>query len=448
MKVTVVANFDVVPQTRTITFQSTGTWYSFVGNGTGTGLNGGEGASAVISSATQSITLQPGEYHVYTDRQVHIPKCTVKASSTAGTIKCNGGTTTVTVTAEGGVAPYTGTGTFTVSAGDYIFVVADANGCTDTTRGTIGEPAVLTAASTVGTISCNGGTTTVTVSAAGGTAPYTGAGTFTKGAGTYTFTVTDKNGCTATTMATISQPPALTASVDDVYAVNPGGNANTIYLGYGPSSLTFTAAAGGGTPVYQYTWKEPAVSNSTKLSTTASLTVNPAIAGSYTYKFTVTDSKGCSKDVLKTVTVADIRCGSNKVTVCSNGQSKCVVTNNVAGLLKNGAYLGSCAGASLQRSAAITAASTPEAIEQGSSIKAFPNPSTGIFVLQLKNIRADKAQLTVMDMKGMVMSTRIVEGLAKIQYVSFDLSHLASGMYIIKLVTDKGVQTTPVVIAR
>lgn len=447
MKVTVVANFDVVPQTRTITFQSTGTWYSFVSDGTGTGLNGGEGASATISTTTQSITLQPGEYHVYTDRQVHIPKCTVKAASTAGAIQCNGGTTTVIVTATGGVAPYTGTGTFAVSAGAYSFVVADANGCTDTTTGVINEPPVLTASSTAGTISCYGGTTTVTVTGSGGTAPYSGTGNFTKGAGSYTFTVTDKNGCTASTSVSLTQPTALTVSVGDVYAVNPGGNANTIYLGYGPSSLALIAAVSGGTPPYQYTWKEPAVSNSTKLSTTASVTVSPSIVGTHTYKFTVTDSKGCSKDVSATVSVIDVRCSNNKVTVCTKGQSKCVAVNTVAGLLSSGSYLGSCAGTQ-QIAASAAGTSSMKQATQGSAIKVYPNPSAGLFTLRLKNIQADQAQVTVMDMKGVVMSTRTVAGLQKVQSIPFDLSRLAAGMYMIKLVTKEGVQTTPVIIAR
>jgi hypothetical protein len=73
LKVTVVANFDVVPQTRTINFQSTGTWYSYLGNGTGSGLNGPTGATANLGSTSQNITLQPGEYHVYLDRQVVLP---------------------------------------------------------------------------------------------------------------------------------------------------------------------------------------------------------------------------------------------------------------------------------------------------------------------------------------------------------------------------------------
>ncbi|MCW3107749.1 MAG: type sorting protein, partial [Segetibacter sp.] len=73
LKVTVVANFDVVAQTRPVTFQSTGTWYNFLSNGTGSGLNGATGTNVDISPAVQSITLQPGEYHVYLDRQVTLP---------------------------------------------------------------------------------------------------------------------------------------------------------------------------------------------------------------------------------------------------------------------------------------------------------------------------------------------------------------------------------------
>ncbi len=73
MKITVVANFDVTAQTRTVSFQSTGAWHSFLSNGTGSGLNGAEGSSINIASVNQSITLQPGEYHVYADRQVILP---------------------------------------------------------------------------------------------------------------------------------------------------------------------------------------------------------------------------------------------------------------------------------------------------------------------------------------------------------------------------------------
>jgi hypothetical protein len=65
MKVTVIANLDVVQQTRSINFQTTGNWYNYLGNGFGTGINGSSGSTFNISAATQNITLAPGEYHVY-----------------------------------------------------------------------------------------------------------------------------------------------------------------------------------------------------------------------------------------------------------------------------------------------------------------------------------------------------------------------------------------------
>ncbi|WP_114940192.1 alpha-amylase family glycosyl hydrolase [Mucilaginibacter endophyticus] len=52
--VEVVGNFDVMPQSASISFPSTGTWYD---NITKTSIN--------VTSLPYSMTLQPGEYHVY-----------------------------------------------------------------------------------------------------------------------------------------------------------------------------------------------------------------------------------------------------------------------------------------------------------------------------------------------------------------------------------------------
>ncbi|NNV53905.1 T9SS type A sorting domain-containing protein [Limnovirga soli] len=49
-------------------------------------------------------------------------------------ILCKGGTTTITVTASGGVLPYTGVGVFTGNAGTNNFTVTDSNGCTATNK--------------------------------------------------------------------------------------------------------------------------------------------------------------------------------------------------------------------------------------------------------------------------------------------------------------------------
>src|SRR5262249_13834523 len=84
--------------------------------------------------------------------------------------------------------------------------------CTSTVSATVTQPTQLVASESHTPILCFGGSSTVTISASGGTAPYSGTGTFSRTAGTYTFTVTDGNGCSSTVSASISQPTQLVAS--------------------------------------------------------------------------------------------------------------------------------------------------------------------------------------------------------------------------------------------
>jgi hypothetical protein len=55
----VIGNFDVTSQTGSFTFPSGGTWYDY--------LNGN---TITATGATQNITLQPGEFHVYLNRNL------------------------------------------------------------------------------------------------------------------------------------------------------------------------------------------------------------------------------------------------------------------------------------------------------------------------------------------------------------------------------------------
>ena len=108
------------------------------------------------------------------------------------------------------------TSTFSVTA-------TDANGCTASTSATVTEPTALTATTSVTNVLCNGGNGTVEVSANGGTAPYTGTGSYTVAAGTYNYTVTDANGCTTTTSVTVTEPTALTATTNHTNVSCNGG---------------------------------------------------------------------------------------------------------------------------------------------------------------------------------------------------------------------------------
>ncbi|MBK7852806.1 MAG: metallophosphoesterase [Bacteroidetes bacterium] len=119
-------------------------------------------------------------------------------------------------------------------------------------------------------ISCFGGSSSVTISAQGGTAPYNGTGVFSQTAGTTTYTVTDATGCTASIVVTLLQPSALSIyySVDSVTSI-------------GGSDGGINVIVSGGTPVYEYVW-----SNS---STSQNLTDVPV----GTYSLTLTDANGC-----------------------------------------------------------------------------------------------------------------------------------------------------------
>ena len=257
--------------TKSILVNSTGT-YTY----TATGANG-----CTSTSAPVNFTVNPEPI----------------ASVTSGTIQCNGGTTTVDVLGQNGTAPYTGEGTFTVSAGVYSYIVTDANGCDDTASVTINQPPVLTAAATPGIIACNGGTTSIDVTASGGTAPYTGTGTFANvSAGPYSYTVTDAVGCTATASGTLTEPTVLVATATE----------GTITCNGGTTTVLVTAT--GGTPIY---------------NGTGTFTVS---AGPYSY--TVTDSKGCTAIASGTITqpTAVIATGTPGTIACNGGTTNVVVT--------------------------------------------------------------------------------------------------------------------------
>ena len=89
----------------------------------------------------------------------------------------------------------------------YYYPVKDASGTIVTaTAKTIQPAAALVASATAGNVTTIGGTTTIVVSASGGTAPYTGTGSFSSmKVGTYSYTVTDAKGCTSVTSVTVNQ---------------------------------------------------------------------------------------------------------------------------------------------------------------------------------------------------------------------------------------------------
>lgn len=110
-----------------------------------------------------------------------------------------------------------------VNAVNY-YRVTDAAGAVSYVPVTIIQPAApLSITATAGMIGVLNGTTDVVVSAAGGTAPYAGIGTFSSLlAGNYTYTVTDARGCTAS--KTVSILPFVAARPAGGTAARPAVN--------------------------------------------------------------------------------------------------------------------------------------------------------------------------------------------------------------------------------
>lgn len=131
-------------------------------------------------------------------------------------VSCNGGTDgAISITPSGGQPAYTyfwspiGATTAVVSgitAGSYTVTVTDANGCTNMLNSTVTEPTAITVNPSSSDVTCDGTCDgTISLAPSGGTGSYSYSwspgGMTTQNvtnlcAGTYTYTVTDANGCT------------------------------------------------------------------------------------------------------------------------------------------------------------------------------------------------------------------------------------------------------------
>ncbi|MCB0396547.1 MAG: gliding motility-associated C-terminal domain-containing protein [Flavobacteriales bacterium] len=274
--------------------------------------------------------LPPGNYLVIvTDSNgcqalanVTIGQVSALTGTISGTnVTCNGSNNgTAVITPSGGILPYqylwsngaTQSNVGGLAPGTFNVTVTDSAGCTLTRTVSITQPPTLN----VGVQSkqnayCGGANGNITMVASGGAGPYTylwtpgGETTISitgLGPGTYSFTVTDNNGCTASRSVGIVLTPMVTASHTSTDANCNLGSDGTI-------SLT---VSGGQTP-YTYSWVPGGY-------TTANVT--GLSAG--TYYVTATDAWGCS--VVDSTTISEpsamILTGSKNDATCgsSNGQ--------------------------------------------------------------------------------------------------------------------------------
>ena len=212
----------------------------------------------------------------------------------------------IALTLSGGTAPYTvawtGPNGFTADteditglfAGTYSATVTDFNGCEAFIDVEVTEPVPVAADATIVDVLCNGETTgSIAIVPSGGTPNYsfawTGPNGFAStanplinvGAGSYTLTLTDANGCELVETFEIVQPDAIDVAIDLVpITCNSADDA------------TLTAIVTGGVAPYTYAWTGPTGASTDPVVTNAA----PG-----TYTLTVTDANLC--EVLSTIDV-------------------------------------------------------------------------------------------------------------------------------------------------
>ena len=172
------------------------------------------------------------------------------ANNGSVTVAPSGGTPAYTYTIDGGASQASPTFN-SLSAGVHNVVVTDANGCTKNLSITIvATNAPIASIQSQTNVSCFGGVNgSVIIGVAGGSSPFSysiggpsqASNTFTLTAGSYTATVVDANGCSATVPFTITSPPQLTFTATPTAASCNGVCDGQIQVN-----------ASGGTPPYQY----------------------------------------------------------------------------------------------------------------------------------------------------------------------------------------------------
>ncbi len=237
-------------------------------------------------------------------------------------------------------------------------------------------------------------------------------GTFNPGTSAINWTVTDGSGNTSTCSTTIVIDK-VDVTIPDVFPANINasiGSPNTIYVGYGGSSVTLTAQVSSTANPNSYTYKWTIGSpGGPSIGTGPTLTVSPT--ATTVYYVSIKDAYDCKPlyQVTKHINVVDIRCGNGKIYVCKfkNGAytTNCIqaTTNNVNNL-GAGSYLGQC-------TSQLITTKQPAVDEvkpiDGFTVDVYPNPSASSFnvTVQSPDVK-EKIQLKVINIAGQMIETK------------------------------------------
>jgi len=287
---------------------------TFAGNGTAAYKGDGGPATAAELYGPVGVMAYNGDIYIadYNNNRVR----RVNASGTISTIA---GDFNAGFMGDGGpatAASLSAPSMLTVDGSGNIYMADNANGRIRELK----NSCTMTASSKANPPSCNGGSDgNATASPIGGNPGFTylwapgGATTATISkltAGTYTCTITDTNGCTATAIANVPSPPAIRDSASQLANASCYGASN----GYAVIGIKY------GTAPYTYLWSPFGGTSDTATGLTAG-----------TYTETVTDSHGCTSSVTVTIGQPSLLTATATSTNASCGTTNGAATATVAG---------------------------------------------------------------------------------------------------------------------
>ncbi|HEY4797630.1 MAG TPA: T9SS type A sorting domain-containing protein, partial [Bacteroidia bacterium] len=216
----------------------------------------------------------------------------------SATASASGGTAAYSYAWSNGQVTATATG---LAVNTYTVVVTDANGCSITKTANIINSGAPTLSVTTTNAGCGASNGTATAHPSGGTGSITyawsnGQATATAtglAANTYTVTITDAGGCSATSVATVVNPNGPSVVTTPTNATSCSASDGSV-----------TSSVSGGTAPYAYAWSSGQVSSA----------ISGVAAGNYT--LTVTDQAGCKQTSIATVsctTTSTLDAGVNAV---------------------------------------------------------------------------------------------------------------------------------------
>lgn len=244
---------------------------------------------------TISHTVTSGGCTNTSTQTIMVGNCNGPTITATGGAICPGTCAIVTSNSTGGAIPYTyawNTGATTQNINPcptvtttYTVTIKDTGGNTATSTAVVTVNAAITATTNTTNINCNGGTGSASAVESGGVSPYTynwsNGGTTAVisnlSSQSYTVTITDSKGCTATTTANLVSPPPLAGQF-----TKGTGNCS----GCGCKQWVLITGTGGTSP-YSYSWTIP--------SGYINRYNNHLCPG--TYSINITDKNGCSVNV-------------------------------------------------------------------------------------------------------------------------------------------------------